>query len=219
MESVVVYAVRRGRKQGLFASWSECQQQVSGFSGAEFRKFADRERAQEWVDGEKPRQQQQEEEEEKTNKKRKFIVYCDGACRANGNAKKARASIGVWFGSESDERNVSCVLPTELPHTNQTAELFAAITTLEAVPRDEAVTIRTDSMYVINSATKWRQRWIDKKWSPQLGLKNHALLRQLSDLLDARSVPIEWQHVRGHRGEPGNEAADRLANQALDKTE
>lgn len=211
MERQVVYAVRRGRQRGLFASWSECQQQVRGFSGAEFRKFADRQRGQEWLDGTKPL-------EEENPKKRKFVVYCDGACRNNGSTvKKARASIGVWFGSDTDERNVSRVLPPEMRHTNQTAELFAAITTLKAVPADEPVTIRTDSIYTINSATLWRERWIREKWSSQLKLTNSALLRQLSDLLDARKVPVEWQHVRGHKGEPGNEAADRLANEALDR--
>lgn len=40
-----VYAVRNGRQTGIFDSWSECQKQVTGYSGAEFKGFATREEA------------------------------------------------------------------------------------------------------------------------------------------------------------------------------
>ena len=33
------YAVRTGRKTGVFMTWAECQKQVMGFSGAEFKSF------------------------------------------------------------------------------------------------------------------------------------------------------------------------------------
>lgn len=34
-----VYAVRKGRQTGIFDTWAECQRQVTGFSGAEFKSF------------------------------------------------------------------------------------------------------------------------------------------------------------------------------------
>ena len=40
-----IYAVRRGHKTGLFATWAECQKAVSGYSGAEFRGFTEKEEA------------------------------------------------------------------------------------------------------------------------------------------------------------------------------
>ncbi|PVU92785.1 hypothetical protein BB559_003609 [Furculomyces boomerangus] len=33
------YAIRVGRKTGIFLSWEECQQYVMGYSGAQFKKF------------------------------------------------------------------------------------------------------------------------------------------------------------------------------------
>ena len=33
------YAVKTGRKTGVFDTWGECQKQVTGFSGAEFKSF------------------------------------------------------------------------------------------------------------------------------------------------------------------------------------
>ena len=40
------YAVRAGRKTGVFMTWAECQKQVTGFSGAEFKSFGTREEAE-----------------------------------------------------------------------------------------------------------------------------------------------------------------------------
>ena len=41
-----IYAVRKGHKTGLFETWAECQKQVTGFSGAEFKSFSTMEEAQ-----------------------------------------------------------------------------------------------------------------------------------------------------------------------------
>lgn len=46
------YAVRKGRKTGVFATWAECQKQVTGFSGAEFKRFGTMEEAKAFVGGE-----------------------------------------------------------------------------------------------------------------------------------------------------------------------
>ena len=40
-----IYAVRKGHKTGLFATWAECQKAVNGYSGAEFRGFTEKEEA------------------------------------------------------------------------------------------------------------------------------------------------------------------------------
>lgn len=40
-----IYAVRKGHKTGLFTTWAECQKAVSGYSGAEFRGFTEKEEA------------------------------------------------------------------------------------------------------------------------------------------------------------------------------
>jgi len=47
----MVYAVRKGRRQGLFTSWQEVEPLVKGFPGAEFRKFRSREEAEAWLRG------------------------------------------------------------------------------------------------------------------------------------------------------------------------
>ena len=44
-----VYAVRNGRKTGIFTSWAECKAQVEGFPGARFKGFADPNEATKWL--------------------------------------------------------------------------------------------------------------------------------------------------------------------------
>ena len=33
------YAVRKGNNPGVYTSWADCERQVKGFSGAEFKSF------------------------------------------------------------------------------------------------------------------------------------------------------------------------------------
>lgn len=47
------YAVRKGRKTGVFLTWTECQKQTTGFSGAEFKSFPTMEEASAFVGVEK----------------------------------------------------------------------------------------------------------------------------------------------------------------------
>ncbi|XP_017837505.1 ribonuclease H1 [Drosophila busckii] len=43
------YAVAKGRKVGIYANWTQCEQQVKGFKGAIYKKFNTRQEAEEFV--------------------------------------------------------------------------------------------------------------------------------------------------------------------------
>lgn len=47
--SKVYYAVRRGRKPGIYRTYAECEKQVSDFSHQEYKKFSSREAAEEYM--------------------------------------------------------------------------------------------------------------------------------------------------------------------------
>lgn len=70
--------------------------------------------------------------------------------------------------------------------------------------------IFSDSIYVVKAMNEWRQSWMACGWSRQL--VNKALLRQLSDAVDARAPhKTLFVHVSAHSGIEGNEMADQLA--------
>lgn len=95
--------------------------------------------------------------------------------------------------------------------TNNRMELMAALRAIERVRKDQASTreqrilILTDSMYLINGMTKWAHGWARKGWPEDLAN------RELWQELYAVRGHLEWRHVRGHAGIPGNERADQIA--------
>lgn len=47
------YAVRKGKKIGVFNTWNECKVQVDGYSGAEYKSFTTIDEANEYIEGSK----------------------------------------------------------------------------------------------------------------------------------------------------------------------
>lgn len=45
-----IYAVRKGRKTGIFQTWDETKEQVDGFSGAEYKSFKNIKAAEEYLE-------------------------------------------------------------------------------------------------------------------------------------------------------------------------
>ena len=43
------YAVRQGRKIGMFLTWDECKKQVMGYPGAIYKSFGTEEEAKEYL--------------------------------------------------------------------------------------------------------------------------------------------------------------------------
>lgn len=97
--------------------------------------------------------------------------------------------------------------------TNNRMELLAAIEALKVLKasgQNQPVTLYTDSEYVINGITKWIKGWKKKGWKTAAG---KAVLNQdLWETLDQLNSPrVDWQHVRGHSGNEGNERCDAIA--------
>ncbi len=101
--------------------------------------------------------------------------------------------------------------------TNNRMELTAAIEALEALTRPCSVVLTTDSTYVKNGIESWLAQWRRRGWrtASRAPVKNVDLWKRL-DAAAARHE-IEWRWVKGHSGNSGNERADRLANQAIDR--
>jgi hypothetical protein len=88
--------------------------------------------------------------------------------------------------------------------TNNRAELLAVRIALEALAAHshESLTIHTDSQNVIG--------WVTGAFRVNA---NVDLVREMQDCVRA-FASVSFVKVRGHSGDPNNEAADRLAQQA-----
>ena len=131
-------------------------------------------------------------------------VFTDGACSGNPGAGGYAAIL--QYGEHRRELSGGFRRTT-----NNRMELTAAIRALEALKQPCAVTLMSDSAYVVNGITKnWARGWRAKGWR-RAGkvVPNWDLWRQLLDLCDQHRVELRW--VEGHAGHSENEACDRLA--------
>ncbi len=135
-------------------------------------------------------------------------LYTDGACSGNPGPGGWGALL-IW-GDHRRELNGG-----ESATTNNRMELRAVIEGVRALKRQVPVTIYTDSTYVMKGITEWIQGWKARGWktAAKKPVKNDDLWRELDDVL--RGHQVEWRWVKGHAGNPGNEAADALARAGI----
>ena len=101
--------------------------------------------------------------------------------------------------------------------TNNRMELIAAIEALDRCTPDQSIRLITDSEYLRKGITEWLSGWKSRGW--KTAARKPVKNRDLWEALDALALDrnIEWRWVKGHSGDPGNEHADRLANEAIDR--
>ena len=216
------YAVKRGRKTGLFTVWAECAAQVQGFQGAVYKGFMTEAEARDWLAG---GASAANEGTVCTGKKSAapapaepidadYIIHTDGSCLRNpGGAGGWAAVIENAATGEVTEHSGG-----DPETTNNRMELTAALEALSAVPEGARIALFTDSQYLKNAFTKfWLPAWKKRGWKKADGepVLNQDLWMQLDAAFAARRVQFHW--VRGHAGNARNERCDELARSEAEK--
>lgn len=137
-------------------------------------------------------------------------MYADGACKGNPGP-------GGWGVLLSIGAHEKALCGGEMMTTNNRMELMAVIEGLKALKRTCEIAIYTDSVYVQKGMTEWIHAWRQRGWrtSDKKPVKNEDLWRELDQL--AQGHQIQWHWVKGHAGHQGNERADALANEGVEK--
>ena len=156
-------------------------------------------------------------------------IFTDGSTLNNQVKGNRNGGSGVFF-SDNDIRNMKIPLKEtkNFKVTNQVAELLACIKGIEQILDDKSIDkiiICTDSMYTINSMTKWAKKWEKNNWVNSKGktVENLELIKQLYNYTTNRN--ISYKHIRAHKTKPsklsedyyywyGNYMADKLAVEA-----
>ncbi|HLQ86785.1 MAG TPA: ribonuclease HI [Salinisphaeraceae bacterium] len=138
------------------------------------------------------------------------VIYTDGACR--GNPGPGGWGALLRYGNKTRE-----LYGAAEQTTNNRMELTAAIRALEALQRACRVELYTDSNYLRQGITQWLPRWQRNGWrtSAKKPVKNADLWQRLHTA--CAQDEIAWHWVKGHSGDPGNEAVDALANRGIDE--
>ncbi|NLE72671.1 MAG: ribonuclease HI [Actinomycetales bacterium] len=135
-------------------------------------------------------------------------MWTDGACK--GNPGPGGWGAYLRFGDHERE-----LCGGEERTTNNRMELTAVIEGLRALNRPCEVVLHVDSTYVMHGITRWLAGWQRNGWltAAKQPVKNADLWRALDAELARHTVT--WRWVKGHAGDPGNERADRLANDGV----
>lgn len=133
-------------------------------------------------------------------------VYTDGACKGNPGP----GGWGVYIQSNEDEKELYGGNPET---TNNQMEMQAALEALKHLKdKDEVIELYTDSNYLRQGITEWIHKWKKNNWrtAAKKPVANRDLWIEISDLNE--KMTVQWNWVKGHAGDPGNERADELAN-------
>ena len=141
---------------------------------------------------------------------KKVCIYTDGACSGNPGPGGWAAILSY----NGHERELSGGEPAT---TNNSMELIAAISALEALKEPCEVELWTDSQYLARAVNEgWLAGWKRRGWRRKEGeLKNPELWQALDALLARHKVSFNW--LKGHDGHEYNERCDALAVAQRDK--
>ena len=129
-----------------------------------------------------------------TNQSKFVIITVDGACLGNGQSHPRAAAAGI-LNYQGRRRAVAEFIGQS---TNQRAEIIAAALGLESLKESCTVIIRSDSKYVVQTMTgEFKRR------------TNLDLWTRLDHAAEPHTVTYQW--VKGHNGDPEQEAADKIA--------
>jgi len=135
-------------------------------------------------------------------------IYTDGGCLGN----PGRGGYGTIMVFEKFCKKLS----GGYRHTtNNRMELMACIFGLEALDHEYAVTVYSDSTYLVDSVSLgWAMAWRRNNWrrSGRSRVENIDLWERLLSLIQNHQIEFEW--VQAHNGHEENERCDLLATAA-----
>ena len=141
---------------------------------------------------------------------KEVIIYTDGACRGNPGP----GGWGVYIQLNDEEKDLYGGNPET---TNNQMEMQAALEALKYLKdKNDVIELYTDSNYLRQGITEWIHKWKLNNWrtAAKKPVANRDLWIEISDLNEKMNV--QWNWVKGHAGDPGNERADQLANLGAD---
>lgn len=189
------YAVRCGRKEGIFTTWEECRAQVSGFSGAEYRSFLTLDEAAAYLEN-APAEEALEEDA--------VVAYVDGSYDQESNC----FSYGMVILEHGEEKTFSERF--EDPELAAMRNVAGEIKGAEAAMAYALANNRR--RLVIYHDYEGIAKWCLGEWKANKeGTKAYRAYYELA----RQRVEIRFCKVTGHSGDHYNDYADRLAKEAL----
>ena len=210
------YAVRKGRKTGIFTTWDECKSQVHGFPCAEYKSFLTLEDAKAFMqlgmEGENQLPFEDEKDEKKSSLESlskvdgepELIAYVDGSF----DQSTKQFSYGMVILENGEEKTFYKKFsdPSLVGMRNVAGEIMGARAAMEyAIANNK-------KRLVIYHDYEGIAKWPLGLWKAN----KEGTIAYKAYYDEAKTkVSIRFQKVTGHSGDKYNDYADQLAKQAL----
>ena len=215
------YAVRKGKKPGIYKTWDECKNQVNGFPGAEYKSFKTKSEANAYMGLSQPAKNIAP----KITKSGSITLYSDGGSRNHGNKLGQHVKDddkAAWAYLIIKDGKKHYASDGEFGATNNKMEVLGLVNALQYIIdqgwQNESINAILDSKYVLDSITKgWLNSWRRRGWKKSDGtiIKNKNEFMQLSALLGQfKHLNFKW--TKGHADNSGNNFVDKLLNEKMD---
>lgn len=212
------YAVRVGKIPGIYRTWSQAEEQVKGFSGAEYKSFSTEEEAIKYISFEEKKESsnildetsivnQKIDLEIKSLQDGEVIAFVDGSHSLDADGKE-KYSFGVLLITNESEDSLykAFVDKAYMESRNIAGEI-------EGVKQAVLWAINSNKQRIkIFYDYEGIEKWATKEWKAKVQVS-----QEYSKFFDEKSklINIEFEHVKAHSGIVYNEKADELAKRAL----
>lgn len=191
------YAVRKGKKTGIFNTWDECKSQVNGYSGAEYKSFTTIEEAKEYIGLNKKL--------EKIDNENRVEAYVDGSYE---HAIREYGSGVVILKNNNVEKTYSTKGKEEslVGMRNVAGEIEAAKIAMNYCldNKIENLTLYFDYEGI--------EKWCTGVW--KTNKEGTIEYKKFYDSIKSK-LNVEFVKVKAHSGNKYNEEADKLAKAAI----
>lgn len=204
------YAVKQGRKTGMFLTWDECKKQVMGYPGAIYKSFGTKAEAEEYlgITGEKkqtPSKTTDDKESITDQQESKAVeIYVDGSYHAA--TKEFSYGMVVLIDGREEKFSQKMSDPELAQMRNVAGEIKGSEAAMQYALDHEipAIIIYHDYQGIAS--------WCNGDWKA-----NKAGTIAYRDFYrKAREkVQIEFRKVKGHSNDKYNDMVDELAKEAL----
>lgn len=190
------YAVKSGRKPGIYKTWAECQRQVTGFKGAIFKGFETLEEAEAFIGG--------GQAESTDARDGAAVAYVDGSY----NVKTKQFSYGmiIMYNGEEITKNEAFDDAELAEMRNVAGEIRGS---MEAMLYCIENGIEKLDIYYDYAGIEC---WCTGAW--KTNKRGTIEYKQYYDWAKTK-LDIRFIKVKGHSGDKYNDIADRLAKEAV----
>lgn len=213
------YAVKKGRKTGIYTSWDECLEQVKGYSGAVYKRFNNKEEALNFIKNndetldfdDKNVKEIDEITKKLSSMDNHLVLYVDGSSQPHEKDGPYGYGFLVVKNNEKIYEDYGGGNNPQINQMNNVAgEIIAVLKGIQWIHKNYP---NVNNISIFHDYTGLKH-WVDGDWKA----KNEFTQKYASSInsfQEKEGVKIDFYKVKSHNKQKFNERVDELAKKGL----